>query len=134
MVECGLTQLFYAPVGEKISQIISSTQICFYQTLKPGRDGQAQPVSSWLISAKTNNKILEMARFLCYEYWKKNNEMVDYFLFHDFAMISLEHNEEEWKKVIPRDNAAPHMLLLRLFDKYDENIWNAIKSKHRFIS
>ena len=58
--------------------------------------------------------------------------MVDYFLFHDFAMISLEHNEEDWSKIIPRDNAAPHMLLLRLFDEYDEETWNAIKEQTPF--
>ncbi len=73
-----------------------------------------------------------MTRYLCYEYWKNNDEMVDYFLFHDFMMIALEHNEEEWKKIIPRDSSAPHMLLLRLFDKYDEEIWNAIKEQTPF--
>ena len=117
---------------ENIPDYFFHSDLFFYQTLKPGRDGQAQPVSSWLISAKTNNKILEMARFLCYEYWKKNNEMVDYFLFHDFFMISLEHNEEDWKNVIPRDNAAPHILLLRLFDKYDAKIYKAIIEQSPF--
>ena len=117
---------------ENIPDYFFNSDLFLYQILKPGRDGQAQPISSWLISAKTNNKVLELARFLCYEYWKKNNEMVDYFLFHDFAMISLEHNEEDWKKVVPRDNAAPHMLLLRLFDKFDEETWNAIKEQTPF--
>lgn len=117
---------------ENIPDYFFNSDLFLYQILKPGRDGQAQPISSWLISAKTNNKVLELARFLCYEYWKKNNEMVDYFLFHDFAMISLEHNEEDLKKVVPRDNAAPHMLLLRLFDKFDEETWNAIKEQTPF--
>ena len=117
---------------ENIPDYFFNSDLFLYQILKPGRDGQAQPVSSWLISAKTNNKILMMTRYLCYEYWKKNNEMVDYFLFHDFVMISLEHNEEAWRKIIPRDNAAPHMLLLRLFDKYDEETWNAIKEQAPF--
>lgn len=117
---------------EEIPDYFFNSDLFLYQILKPGRDGQAQPISSWLISAKTNNKILMMARYLCYEYWKKNNEMVDYFLFHDFVMISLEQNEEDWKKIIPRDNAAPHMLLLRLFDKYDEETWNAIKEQTPF--
>lgn len=109
-----------------------NSDLFLYQILKPGRDGQAQPVSSWLISAKTNNKILMMTRYLCYEYWKKHNEMVDYFLLHDFIMISLEHNKEDWNKIIPRDSAAPHMLLLRLFDKYDKDIWKAIKEQTPF--
>lgn len=117
---------------ENIPDYFFNSDLFLYQILKPGRDGQAQPISSWLISAKTNNKILITARYLCYEYWKKNNEIVDYFLFHDFVMISLEQNEEDWKKIIPRDNAAPHMLLLRLFDKYDEDTWKAIKEQTPF--
>ena len=117
---------------EEIPDYFFNSDLFLYQTLKPGRDGQALPVSSWLISAKTNNKILMETRFLCYEYWKKNTEMVDYFLFHDFLTIALEHNEKEWKKIIPRDNAAPHMLLLRFFDEYDEETWNAIKQQTPF--
>lgn len=117
---------------EDIPDYFFNSDLFLYQILKPGRDGQAQPISSWLISAKTNNKILMMTRHLCYEYWKRNNEMVDYFLFHDFFMISLEHNEEDWRRIIPRDSAAPHMLLLRLFDKYNEGTWNAIKSQTPF--
>ena len=117
---------------EQIPDYFFDSDLFLYQTFKPGRDGQAQPVSSWLISAKSNNKILQMTRYLCYEYWKKNNEMVDYFLFHDFLVISLEHNKEEWEQIIPRDNAAPHYLLLRLFDEYSEKMWNAIKEQAPF--
>lgn len=111
---------------ENIPNYFFESDLFLYQILKPGRDGQAQFISSWLISAKSNNKVLMMARFLCYEYWKKNDKMIDYFLLHDFIAISLENNEKEWNQIIPRDNASPHMLLLRLFDKYDEKIWDAI--------
>ena len=116
----------------QIPDYFFDSDLFLYQTLKPGRDGQAQIISSWLISAKTNNKILMMTRYLCYEYWKKNTEMVDYFLFHDFLTISLEQNEDEWKKIIPRDNSTPHNLLLRMFDPYDEKMWNAIKEQTPF--
>lgn len=111
---------------ENIPNYFFDSDLFLYQILKPGRDGQAQFISSWLISAKSNNKVLMMTRFLCYEYWKRNDKMVDYFLLHDFIAISLEYNEKEWNQIIPRDNASPHMLLLRLFDKYDEKIWDAI--------
>ena len=92
------------------------SDLFFFQTLKPGRDGHASYISSWLMEAKTNNKILMASRELCYEYWKTNNTMLDYFLLHDFMSIVLEKYEEDWKKIIPRDNATPHILLLRLFD------------------
>lgn len=124
--------VFCTSKRKDIPDYFFNSELFLYQILKPGRDGQAQPVSSWLISAKTNNKILLMARYLCYEYWKRNTNLVDYFLFHDFVVISLEYNEEEWNKIIPRDSAAPHCLLLRLFDEYNEEMWNAIKAQTPF--
>lgn len=117
---------------KEIPDYFFDSDLFLYQTLKPGRDGQAQPISSWLISAKSNNKILMMTRYLCYEYWKKNTDMVDYFLFHDFFVTALEHNENEWNKIIPRDNSAPHYLLLRLFDDYNEKMWKAIVEQSPF--
>ena len=117
---------------EEIPDYYFNSDLFIYQSLKPGRDGQAQLISSWLMSARTNNKILMMTRYLCYEYWKKNNSMVDYFLLHDFMSIALENNIEEWKNIIPRDNATPHILLLRLFDQYNTEMWYAIKNQTPF--
>ena len=108
------------------------SDLFFYQTLKPGRDGHASYISSWLMEAKTNNKLLIATRDLCYEYWKFNNLMWDYFLLHDFLSIVLEEFEDDWNKIIPRDNATPHILLLRLFDQYDENMWQSIKAQTQF--
>jgi len=71
-------------------------------------------------------------RELCYQYWKENNNMWDYFLLHDFTAIVLDFYPEEWSKVVPRDNATPHILLLRLFERYDEKMWEAIKEQTPF--
>ncbi|WP_304576295.1 capsular polysaccharide synthesis protein, partial [Romboutsia ilealis] len=32
----------------------------------------------------------------------------------------------------PSDNATPHILLLRLFESYDERIWRAVKEQTPF--
>ena len=90
------------------------SDLFFFQCLKPGRDGHSTYMSSWYINAKSHNKILEATKYLCYEYWKRNDDMLDYFLLHDFMSIVLEYYPEEWKKILPRDNATPHELLLRL--------------------
>ncbi|MDQ0974607.1 hypothetical protein QFZ31_004485 [Neobacillus niacini] len=108
------------------------SDLFLYQCLKPGRDGHSHLSSSWLMSATTNNKMLMAIRYLCYEYWKMNTEMLDYFLLHDFISIVFEHYQEEWKKIVPSDNATPHILLLRLFDQYDKRIWEAIKGQAPF--
>lgn len=118
--------------SNEIPNFFFDSDLFFYQTLKPGRDGQCTYISSWLLSAKTNNKVLMATRCLCYEYWKKNNDLVDYFLLHDFMSIVLDFYKEEWDAVIPRDNAAPHILLLRLFKPYDQRMWEEIKQQTPF--
>lgn len=117
---------------ENIPGYFFDSDLFFFQSLKPGRDGKATYVSSWLISAKNNNKILLATRELCYAYWKQNNRMDDYFLLHDFLSIVLDKYEDDWKKIIQRDNATPHILLLRLFDLFDEKMWDGIRTQTPF--
>ena len=76
--------VFCSEERKNIPDYFFESDLFFYQSLKPGRDGNATYISSWLMSAKTNNKVLLATRELCYEYWKRENQMIDYFLFHDF--------------------------------------------------
>ena len=117
---------------EKIPEYYFDSDLFFYQCLKPGRDGHSGYISSWLISAKTNNHILRTVQYLCYEYWKEHTEMVDYFLWHDFMSIVLERYSAEWKAIVPADNSTPHILLLRLFEEYDERIWKSVTEQSPF--
>ena len=118
--------------SSNIPSYFFDSDLFFYQLLKPGRDGNGIYLSSWFISAKTNNKILMATQKLCYAYWKENDTMWDYFLLHDFLSIVLEYYPDDWNKIVPRDNAAPHMLLLRLFDEYNEEVWKAISEQTPF--
>ena len=118
--------------GGNIPDYFFKSELFFYQCLKPGRDGHCSYISSWLMSAKSNNKILMAVRELLYTYWKENSSMWDYFLLHDFMSIVLDYYPNEWKKVIPKDNATPHILLLHLFDKYDAKIYKAIIEQSPF--
>lgn len=117
---------------EEIPSYYFDSELFLYQSLKPGRDGHSHLTSSWLMSAKTNNKLLMSIRYLCYEYWKESIQMLDYFLLHDFISIVLEYYQDDWKRIVPSDNATPHILLLRLFDQYDEQMWEAIKEQTPF--
>ena len=65
------------------------SELFFYQCLKPGRDGHATYMSSWLISAKTNNRLLMVTREVCYEYWKRNSSMMDYFYYMILCLLPL---------------------------------------------
>ncbi|SHL04666.1 Capsular polysaccharide synthesis protein [Fibrobacter sp. UWH5] len=118
--------------GSNYPDYLFDSNLFVYQCLKPGLDGECYSISSWFMTACTNHPIICLTKHLLYEYWKKRNSMIDYFLIHDFFEIALETYPEEWKKVIPFCNSVPHMLLLRLFDTYDSTMWQAIKGQTCF--
>lgn len=113
--------------GNNYPAYMFDSDLFMFQNLKPGLDGHSTRISSWFMTATTNHPILLLTRALLYHYWEKNNDLVDYFLLHDFLELAIETYPKEWNKVVPFSNSTPHILLLRLFEDYDENIWNALK-------
>lgn len=104
-----------------------SSDLFLFQTLKPGLDGQCAAISSWLMTSCKNHPIILLTRALLYNYWKTHDYAVDYFILHDFFQMAIEAYPEEWKKVVPFSNAVPHILLLRLFEPFDAEIWKDVK-------
>ena len=115
--------------GNVIPEYMLDSDLFFYQMLKPGRDGHAIGLSSWFISTTTNNKILLVVRDLLYEYWRRNNFLVDYFLLHSFMEIVLSYYPEEYQKVVKVSNSSPHILLLDFFKPFDFKQFEYIKQQ-----
>ena len=118
--------------GKNIPDYMLSSDLFLFQNLKPGADGHPVTLSSWFMTACTNHPVLAMTRHLLYRYWEKNNSLVDYFLLHDFLQLSLAAYPEEHKRIVPFSNATPHILLLRLFESYDEDVYRAICAQTPF--
>lgn len=118
--------------GDDYPEYLLDSELFLFQCLKPGLDGHCGCISNWMITATSNNKLLLLTQALLYEYWKNYNKLIDYFIFHDFFQIAIETYPEEWKKVIPYSNSTPHILLLRLFDQYDEKVWEELKRQTCF--
>lgn len=112
--------------GSEIPQYMLDSDLFMFQNLKPGLDGHATRVSSWFMTACTNNPVLLLARHLLYDYWKTKKSLVDYFLVHDMLELAIETYPEEWEKVVPFSNATPHILLLRMFETYNRDVWEVI--------
>ncbi|MGM9906063.1 capsular polysaccharide synthesis protein, partial [Lactobacillus sp.] len=100
-----------------------------YQIVKPGRDGQAIPMSNWLLVAPKRNRLLLITRDLLYAYWRRHDKLLDYYIFHIFFQLAAEACPKDFAKVIPVDSGAPHLLGLRLFDQYEPDFWQAIKDQ-----
>ncbi len=113
--------------GNEIPQSVLKADLFVFLAQKPGADGMAIPMSSWLMYATTNNKLLMATRKLLYEYWEKSTNMIDYFLLHHFFSIVCDKYSEEVKRIPPFCNSVPHILLLHLFEQFDESFWNDLK-------
>lgn len=112
--------------SSEIPDYMLNSELFMFQTLKPGRDGHATVISNWFITSCRHNKMLEALAYLLFKYWEKNNEVLDYFIFHDMFQMVLEFYPQEWNGVVPFSSSTPHILALRLFEKYDDTCWNAV--------
>lgn len=113
--------------GDDIPSYMLDSDFFLFQNLKPGSDGSIINISSWFITAKSNHKFMLAVRELLWKYWEQNDRLVDYFLLHHFIMMVAEFYQDDWKKIIPYPNSIPHILLLRLFEPYNEGVWAELK-------
>ena len=118
--------------GGKIPAYMLDSDLFLFQDLKPGFDGHCQRISNWMITARAGNPVLKLTRALLYEYWREHRKCEDYFIFHHFFEMAIDAYPEEWGRVIPFSNAAPHILLLRLFEPYDDAVWEAVREMTPF--
>ena len=81
---------------------------------------------SWLISAASNQPILLLTRKLLYEYWKKQNYILDYFLFHLFFALAARRYPQELEKIPAYDNHPAQILQFESGDVFSEERWNQI--------
>lgn len=113
--------------GDNIPSYMLDSDFFLFQNLKPGSDGSTINISSWFITAQANHKFMLAVRELLWAYWKKNDKLIDYFLLHHFIMMVAEYYSEDWEKIIPYSNSIPHILLLRLFEPYNKDVWDELK-------
>ena len=88
--------------------------------------------SSWMLVAHKGNPILQRLLDLLSAYWKHENKLRDYFLFHLFFYLVLTRNKQgrEAQRRIPYiPNVDAHTLQFTLFEGYDERVWEQITSR-----
>lgn len=114
--------------GGSIPSYMLDSDLFMFQNLKPGADGSTLNISSWFMTSCANNKVLMAVRELLWEYWKKEDRLIDYFLVHHFIMMALEYYKEDWQKMVQYPNSMPHILLLMLFEPFNQEKWDAVTS------
>jgi len=113
-------------MSDKIPSYMLDSEFFVFQNLKPGLDGHAIRMSSWFITAYSNHKLILAQQALIRSYWQRYDQTIDYFFFHHFMSLVSEFYADDWKKIVQFPNSLPHVLLLMLFEKYDNIKWNAL--------
>ncbi len=107
----------------EIPSYMLDSDLFVFQGLKP-IDGHVMQISSWFITSETHNELLELTKYLLYKYWEKYDYMKDYFIFHLMFQLAIETYPKKWKEVFPASNTLPHILLLNLFEDFNQTWWN----------
>lgn len=102
----------------------------FFQNF--GRGDEAICLSNWFISAEKEEPSLCYIRDLLLLYWKENNFLCHYFIYHLFFTMVCEKFPQIIKAVPRYSNLPPHILQGELFDKFTEERWHEIKQMSAF--
>lgn len=82
--------------------------------------------SNWFITSEKKSPILRTTRDLLYEFWRKNNKIYNYFLFHIYFKMACDRYIKDYHKIKTYSNKLPHMLQWVLFEPFRLKIYKQI--------
>lgn len=89
-------------------------------------------LSNWFISSCTNHVLLLILRDMLYEYWKRYDCDLDYFIFHLFFCMIAEYHQKEIDNMPKHSNNYPLALGCRLAEQFDASWYEIICSYTSF--
>ncbi len=83
---------------------------------------------NWFITAASGNPILETVKTLLYTYWKENNYLIDYFIFHYMFTLTVNYKyKDEFDKMPDYPHINPHLMQYEMLNSINEEKLNTIK-------
>lgn len=82
--------------------------------------------SSWFITAEKDSPVLKTTRDLLYEYWRKEDYLCDYFLFHDFLKIAFDRYSKNHLEMPNISNLPEHQLHNLILKQFNNNSYSNI--------
>lgn len=92
-------------------------------------DPSVLKISSWFIYANKNQVVIRTMRNLLFAYWKSENKLENYYLFHiafSKAVDSSKGNLESFLSMKYVNNSNPHILYGKMSYEFDASEWSTI--------
>ena len=80
-------------------------------------------LSNWFITSEKESPVLKTTRDLIYEYWRKENCLCYYFLFHEFFRIAYNRYKNDFSDMPHISNIPEHFLQDYLMTKMNNKVY-----------
>lgn len=113
----------------KSCKIIPPLLLLLFQFLQPDID--RPDISNWFICSKPNNLLIECTKNFITDYWKNENKLKNYFMFHYFVRYAVLHNKalfKEFNNIYDIPNTFPHLIQCTWSREFNVDIFKKICS------
>lgn len=89
-------------------------------------------ISNWWMYAARGQRIISDTRNILLEYWKYENKIRDYYLFHIIFSMAKDRNivnRSSFSKMVYANNSEPQILFGKLEQQFDRKEWDIIRNK-----
>ena len=112
---------------DRIGNVLSTSPLFAYSFVMRDSVSRFMLFDSWFLHVGGYSRIIEDTKRMLWEYWKKEDTLKHYFLFHLFFSIACRKNEDELAKIPVFSNEPCHVLQLEQMQPFDENRFMQIK-------
>ncbi len=88
--------------------------------------------NNWFLKAQRGDQLISNMRRLMFEYWRHENHMLNYFLYHLFFDLMIEQDAVSkalWDKVPVYYDDICYGLEHNFFTPYDDRLWNKLQQE-----
>ncbi len=90
------------------------------------RNNEYINISNWFIYSMKEHPILVSVYDILLEYWKKEDVVIQYFIFHIVFKLVTDKYSEYWKNLPIYSNVLPHLLQQKLIEPYSNTMMEEI--------
>lgn len=83
--------------------------------------------NNWFIYSEIDNRALKCVRDLLYEFWKKEDKVKEYFIWHIFMKMAYDKYPDDFKHMMYLPHSVTHIIHTKIYDKYDSDFINQTK-------
>ena len=122
LIKYGGTWIDASVLITKYDKTFFKNDLFFFKTVNDSRISG----SNWFITAEKESPVLQTTRDLIYEFWRKENYLYDYYIFHLLFKFAYQKYINDFIKIPYFSNIPVHYLQKQLLNKFNISLYSYI--------